>query len=223
MKKLKGILVCDVCGTLFYENTTLGFIKFHTKKNSNIKFLYFLILTSNFSPIFWSFKLLEYFFSNKKHLFKKLIILFLKGESDKNINQSVKLYINFLFKKKKIQKVWNYLIKYRRKNFKIILASSSIEPVVKEISRKINAKYISSVLELKKNKYTGNVLSDPIDNKTRYLKLIGIDSKAINLFISDNFEDLDLIKNAKKGIAISHSSRNLAFWKKNKIKDLLCI
>ena len=41
MKEQEGILVSDVCGTLFYENTTLGFIKFHLKEYSKFKFLIF--------------------------------------------------------------------------------------------------------------------------------------------------------------------------------------
>ena len=67
------------------------------------------------------------------------------------------------------------------------------------------------------------MLSDISKNKINNLKLIGIDSSAVNFFISDNFEDLDLIKNAKKGITISNTSNSLKFWKKNNIKNLLCI
>jgi phosphoserine phosphatase len=224
MKKNKQkIFVSDVCGTLFYENTTLGFIRFYTQKKSKLKFLLFLILVSNLSPVFWSFKILEYFFSNNRRLFKKLIILFLKGEKERNIRKSAKYYINILLRKKKIEKVWDYLNNYKKNKFRIILASGSIEPVILEISKRIKADYISSSLELKNNKYTGYMLSDISKNKIDHLKLIGIDSEEINFFISDNFEDLDLIKNAKKGIAISHSSRNLEFWKTNKIKNLLCI
>jgi len=222
-KSNKKVFVSDVCGTLFYENTTIGFIRFYIQKSSKIKFLFFLILTSNLSPVFWSFKLLEYFFLNKRYLFKKLIVLFLRGEKNNNIRQFAKLYIDTLFKKKKVKIVWDYLDKYKKSNFRIILASGSIEPVIKEISKRIKADYVSSSLEIKNNKFTGYMLSDISKNKINNLKLIGIDSSAVNFFISDNFEDLDLIKNAKKGIAISNTSNSLKFWKKNNIKNLLCI
>ena len=102
-KSNKKVFVSDVCGTLFYENTTIGFIRFYIQKSSKIKFLFFLILTSNLSPVFWSFKLLEYFFLNKRYLFKKLIVLFLRGEKNNNIRQFAKLYIDTLFKKKKLK------------------------------------------------------------------------------------------------------------------------
>ena len=154
MTEYKGIFVSDVCGTLFYENTTLGFVKFHLKKFSKIKFLFFFILTSESLPLIWFFKILEYF-SKKNLLFKKMIVLFLKGEDKENIQRSAELYTNYLFQEKKIQKVWDYLVKYKNKNFRIILASSSIEPVIKEIAKKIKAEYFSSYLEIKDYKYTG--------------------------------------------------------------------
>ena len=223
MKEQEGILVSDVCGTLFYENTTLGFIKFHLKEYSKFKFLIFLIITNDVSPILWVFKLMERVFSNKDSLFKKLIILFLKGEDEIDIKNSAKLYTNLIFRTKKIKNVWNFLKKYKNENYRIILASSSIEPVVKEIAKKIKAEYFSSTLEIKNLKYTGNILDNIHDNKIKYLKLLGIEYKKIDFFFSDNFEDLKLIKNAQKGVAIVHSFKRSIFWKKNKIKNLLWV
>ena len=223
MREKDGIFVTDVCGTLFYENTTLGFIKFHLKKTSKLKFLIFLLITNRFSPILWTFKIIEYNSPKNKFLFKKYIISFLKGENQKDINKTAKEYTNILFKKKKINSVWNFLTKYKNKNFRIILASSSIDPVVKEIANKIKAEYFSSCLEIKNEKYTGNLLENINDNKIKYLRLIGIEYNKINFFFSDNFEDLDLIKNSQKGIAIVHSFKRSIFWKRNNIKSLLWV
>ena len=223
MREKDGIFVTDVCGTLFYENTTLGFIKFHLKKTSKLKFLIFLLTTNRFSPILWIFKIVEYNSPKNKFLFKKYIISFLKGENQKDINTTAKEYTNILFKKKKINSVWNFLTKYKNKNFRIILASSSIDPVVKEIANKIKAEYFSSCLEIKNEKYTGNLLENINDNKIKYLRLIGVEYNKINFFFSDNFEDLDLIKNSQKGIAIVHSFKRSIFWKRNNIKSLLWV
>ncbi len=223
MREKDGIFVTDVCGTLFYENTTLGFIKFHLKKTSKLKFLIFLLTTNRFSPILWIFKIVEYNSPKNKFLFKKYIISFLKGENQKDINTTAKDYTNILFKKKKINSVWNFLTKYKNKNFRIILASSSIDPVVKEIANKIKAEYFSSCLEIKNEKYTGNLLENINDNKIKYLRLIGVEYNKINFFFSDNFEDLDLIKNSQKGIAIVHSFKRSIFWKRNNIKSLLWV
>ena len=223
MREKDGIFVTDVCGTLFYENTTLGFIKFHLRKTSKLKFLIFLLTTNRFSPILWIFKIVEYNSPKNKFLFKKYIISFLKGENQKDINTTAKEYTNILFKKKKINSVWNFLTKYKNKNFRIILASSSIDPVVKEIANKIKAEYFSSCLEIKNEKYTGNLLENINDNKIKYLRLIGVEYNKINFFFSDNFEDLDLIKNSQKGIAIVHSFKRSIFWKRNNIKSLLWV
>ena len=95
--------------------------------------------------------------------------------------------------------------------------------MVKEIAKKIKAEYFSSTLEIKNLKYTGNILDNIHDNKIKYLKLLGIEYKKIDFFFSDNFEDLKLIKNAQKGVAIVHSFKRSIFWKKNKIKNLLWV
>ena len=215
----EDILVLDVCGTLFYENTTLGFIKFYTQRNSKIKFLIVLLLSGKFSPIFWLFRALEYFKLNKL-IFKKIIIFLLRGERVDSIKSYAKLYIQFLFKYKKILNVWKYVDDYTKKQNNIILASSSIEPVVFEIAKKINAAHISSSLEIRNNKYTGKLLCDTVYCKASKLKLLGIDINQINIAISDNFEDLNLIRNAKLGIAIVNSLKKSIFWKSNKINKI---
>ena len=112
--------------------------------------------------------------------------------------------------------------KYKKEN-RIILASSSIDPVVKQISEKMNADYVSSLLEIKNGKYTGKLKFDILNCKKEYLKSKGIDCNKINIVLSDNYEDLNLIKNANKGIAIIHSLKKSIFWKKNKVKNLLWV
>ncbi len=223
MREKDGILVSDVCGTLFYENTTLGFIKFHLKKTSKLNYLIFLLITHKFSPILWIFKIIEYISYRNKNLFKNFIVSFIKGQREKDVKKTAKIYVKILFKEKKINTVWNFLTKYKNKNYRIILASSSIDPIVKEIAKKIKAEYFSSCLETKNKRFTGNFLINISGNKIKYLRILGIEYKKINFFFSDNFEDLDLIKKSQKGFAIVHSLKRSGFWKQNKVKRMLWV
>ena len=80
--------------------------------------------------------------------------------------------MKILFKEKKLILFGIFLTKYKNKNYRIILASSSIDPIVKEIKKKNKSRIFSSCLENKNKRFTGNFLININGNKIKYLRIL---------------------------------------------------
>ena len=195
-KTKEKYLLIDICGTYVNENTTFGLIKKHFPKNT-FKGIYVRLFLYKYSPIRIIVLLSEKI--TKKEILKKILVKSIRGVKVESLKKTANIYAKELISKR--IKV-NYLInKYIQKYKKIshpIFASSSIEPIVKEISSLEKIPYVASKLEVCGDKYTGRISFDITGlKKSEIYKKFNIDLNKTKFFlITDNKSDFNMVNNS---------------------------
>lgn len=195
----------DVDGTLFSENTAFGFMLFYFRKRNSLKSNVLKLYRSSFFkiPLYIAGRL------NLDNTFRLAIHGLLKSESIHSVNECAREYIEHILRYKKNDEVWKHI--EQQKNIHLI--SSSIDPVINALGKKMGASWQSSVLEKKKGKLTGKFSMDLKGEKWKYLDS-SIKKSRITV-ITDNRDDLELLKHADERYVILNSERHRSFWEKN--------
>jgi len=209
----KNLYIIDVCGTLFFEDTTIGLLRFHFSRKGKNRFRQFLMqaLTSKASPFGLVFKLLERVLS--RHILKHLLIRLVAGELESDFEMSAEKYVRELLLHRKIHHVWS---KFESQTMpvQIILASASVEPVIKYLAITMGAEFVASKLEVVEGVLTGRFGDDISGRKEQAIK----NKLSINLrltsfvAISDNLTDKSLLMQATKAVVVLHRDRDRARW-----------
>jgi len=210
-EKLK-IAIFDLDNTLININTTIEFVRYYLRSFNIFKYLIFL---------FYYYFLKDFLNLLPKHNIRKTIIFFLKGAKRKDLE---KLANNFTrdFKDKLNPEVLNLLDKYKNNNYLVFIVSSSIDLLAKSFSNVLSLKdgYGSS-LEFIEERCSGRLSKDLLGNKLSFLKQLDYFNKIdfINSScISDNKEDLDLLKLFGQSLAVVYQRVGAIFFEKNNIK-----
>jgi len=126
-------------------------------------------------------------------------IKFVKGFSRDKLNNIIKFFFD-LYIKNKIYKEFKQLIeKYKIEGAKVVLVSTSLEPIVKAIAEYLDVNdYIATKLKLENSLYTGSVEGSVVmgDKKLELVKHLLIPYKYTNIetyFYSDHLSDIDLL------------------------------
>lgn len=208
------LMIIDVCGTLVRDDTTMGLLAHHfTRQPSRpIRRILFKLMTSRFSPIRMGFLLLERV--SGRHLFKHFAVRLLKGDKVHALNDSAESYAAILLVGRRIQPVWDMLNSHRNRNGRVILASASLEPIVKCLAVATNADFVASQLAEENGVLTGRYIVDMTGRKDA-----GIEEKyGICLaggefsFISDNVTDRPLMEEARSAFVILHKRSHRSRW-----------
>ncbi|EFH1552531.1 hypothetical protein BF425_003252 [Escherichia coli] len=188
--------VFDVCGTIYASNTTFDFIIEYHKSRGNMH------------KYFWAKTLLSFPFKvlNKLHLFsiRNSLIKTLKGESRGNLEKFGSEFVNGFLSGKQKEMIIDILNKVIINS---ILISASVDPVINAVSKKFNVKAYSSSLEY--NHYdlcTGRLSSDLKGTKSSK-----IGNNNVDLVVTDNMSDIDLIKKSKLAYLIINKN-NKGRW-----------
>lgn len=218
---MERFAIVDICGTLFKSNTTFDFIDFVERENPKYQIFKTLI---NFLPIRILNRLI--FWIIKIDVRRKLTIYFLKGKSKTNLCAlSNKFYDEYLFDKIN----WNVIKRLKELNLNIVLASATLEPIAKVISKKMNAKdYFASSLCYDKNGiFRGGLSTDLLGAKLE--TIIGHGYRIPFLYVvSNDFTDLSLFTSSENKIIIA-TKENYIKWEKLISKyslsntELICI
>ncbi|PTO86898.1 hypothetical protein CWN98_12565 [Vibrio splendidus] len=205
MTKNNEVSIFDICGTLFFSNTTFDFIVFfHKKKKNTLKWLYSLLLTSFLGKILNRLSILNV---------RNTLLWSLKGESRSCL---IKVANDFYDEKLIYKK--NYkafcILDLQLEQTNVILSSASIEPVVYIIANRLGVDYYASELEYDGNWCFAGVFMN--DN-------LGVKDKAVSIFkvktvVTDNLSDVNLCLRAENVVVFS-KKKNANYWKKN-LKDI---
>lgn len=202
--------IFDVCGTLYYSNTTADFLQYYFEKESPQKLFLFNKISNKRSLIFlyraFVFKVFH------RDLFKRARVFLLKGENQEKVGELANQFFEDFLAKIKIEEV-HKLLEIELKESKVILVSNSIEPVVKAISAKMGIDFHATRLEVENGSYTGGIEED----------LMGIKHKVIHELIgekltvvTDNKSDFKLVELAKEKYVVLHKKPDIQFW--NRLK-----
>ena len=186
------VIFCDICGTLFYSNTTFDFIDYVVNSR---KYLFFKKIFLNYC--FRKINALFY------HLFgvdllKRLSIRFLKGLSKNELSVKAKeFYANYL-SSHRIAESFSLVNEYRNRGYYLYLVSATLDVIAESVGKGLNADVVlsSSLYYDSKDVCTGKIKIDLFGRKWECLCKNDYDIESM-LVITDDFSDLELIKQAQ--------------------------
>ena len=207
------LFIADVCGTLVYDDTTLGLLAHHFARQPDrlwrLKVLH--LTTKKHSPLRLGAMVLERI--TGKHLLKLILVRMLVNDKVISLEASACEYAEWLLAERKIESVWEILapaIKERR----VVLASASLQPVIAALAESLGLQYVSSELESHNGVLTGYYLNDLTGKKIQALNTKVGDDFTDNEYdaISDNLTDHKLLSGARKAFVVLHSESHQERW-----------
>jgi phosphoserine phosphatase len=212
MGELKKIIVADICNTLFDSNTTFDFVRYcvYSRRLRFNRSLYNAIFSKN-SPLFIAIALLQKF--SRKDLHKKIAVSLFKNRSPEEVRRWASSFLKEYLQGREIDESLACLQEYRPED--IILVSSTIYPVAEIIADylKIN-QFIATELEVVDFKYTGKIKQEISGAKLSALsKKFDTKDFEIEMVITDNFSDKELMNKSKKKMAVCYDGRQEKFWR----------
>jgi phosphoserine phosphatase len=220
--KSKKVVVVDICNTLFDSNTTFDFIDYcvRTKRIKSRVFFYHLGI-KRFSPFFWFLVVLQKIFRHDYH--KSLAVSLLAHQTIEDVNSWASQFYKEFLAFRSIHKTTHLLKTVDLKQ--VILASSTIEPVAKVIALEMGIEdFVSTELEVSDGRYTGRIKNELSGKKFEAIrKKLGDADFMIDVVLTDNFNDRDLMLGSSRKYAVCYNKRQVAFWKQIPGVEILAV
>jgi len=148
---------------------------------------------------------------------RRFKVLLLKGYTRSDLDEMAEAFVQEYLEHRVVRQTRDIMDEVRRDQTKIMLGSSSIEPVVRAVSKRLEIdEYISSTLEFTNGVFSGRLEKDVTGRKLAELKR-AVPDALLELVVSDNKSDIELMRSAKRAIAIVYNGRKRGFWKSNQI------
>jgi len=223
MNEMNKLAVFDVCDTLYYSNTTHDFIRFviELPESERIKRALFSFLNSKSLPIRYLLILISV--ATGWDAPKAINLRFLRGMTADQMEVLADRFVNQFLKERKIAETNDLLLKFRNEGLRIVLCSSSIEPVVTAVARAAGiTDQISSTLLYEQEMFSGRIGEETVGKKLGFLRRAFPETE-IEYAVSDNKSDADLLSAAHRAIAVVHDPGKRSFWEKRRIEIIdLC-
>ena len=207
------LFIADVCGTLVYDDTTLGLLRVHFSQQPERQWRLpiFRALTAHRSPFRLGIAVIERL--TGKHVLKHLLVRMLKDDTVSSLELNAEVYAQWLLDNRKVPAVWDVIIP-AIKDKQTILASASLQPIVSELAKQLGVRFVASELESIDDVLTGRYKSDLTGLKLQALSnLIGIDLIDSSYdAISDNLTDRELLSGARRAYVVLHKALHQERW-----------
>lgn len=205
--------VVDVCGTLVVDDTTLGLVRHHFARDGKRPLRAWLVnavATPRRLP-WWGFAVAEKL--TGQQLLKHFAVRLLAGERSEALDQSAREYARALLAERRIAPVWEVLEEPFAMG-RVVLASSSLEPVVAALASLTGARYVASRLAQRDGRLTGRYATDLTGRKPQALvekygealleKPVGV--------VTDNASDRALVETASVAYIVLHRTAHRKRW-----------
>jgi phosphoserine phosphatase len=206
-------IVVDVCGTLVRDDTTLGLLGHHFAQSQRQPWRCHVLrlLTARMSPARWAFVVLEKM--TGRHWLKHVLVRLLAGDSASELDASGATYAKELLSHQRVAPVWKFIGQAAFPE-QVILASASLEPVVKALAQVMGARYVASTLEVRAGVLTGRYIKDLTGRKEEAItQKFGADvMQQPFAAISDNLSDRPLLAKACHACVVLHRESHRARW-----------
>lgn len=207
------LFITDVCGTLVYDDTTLGLLRVHFSQQPERRWRLPILraLTAHRSPFRLGVAVIERL--TGKHVLKQLLVRMMKDDTVSSLESNAEIYAQWLLDNRKVPAVWN-VITPAINDKHIILASASLQPIVSALAKQLGVRFVASELESSDGVLTGRYKSDLTGSKLQALSnLIGHDlSSSFYDAISDNITDQELLSGAKRAYVVLHKASHKERW-----------
>lgn len=189
-------VVFDLCGTLVKENTTQDFIVNHLNKGL-LKHLWVKLAYNRIAQL--TARLVGFDFP------RYMLISTLKGMDVENVQRQANHYATLTLAKNMPNQIITTLKKAQEQGATVVIASASIEPVVKAFCLALKVSYyVCTELKTKNGKYLGYIDKDATGQKWNLISVSFNVNEKNFLFITDNSEDFSTLLKAKKGILLTN-------------------
>lgn len=205
--------IVDVCGTLVFEDTTLGLLRHHFSRDTTrpMRARFFNTLSTHRSLPWWAFAVAEKL--TGQHLLKRFAVRLLAGERREALDESAHDYAIRLLADRRIGAVWQVLEGPFAKG-DVVLASASLDPVVAALASLTGARHVASTLEERNGILSGRYETDLTGRKDQALvaKYGASLLKGPIGVITDNASDRTLVEMASVAYVVLHDSSHRARW-----------
>lgn len=203
----KLIVAFDLCDTLVKGNTTFIFLDHFLKNNT----LYTIFRRfSRLLPIKIIFKILAL---AKIDLNRKIALLFLRGISREELQCNANYLVENEFTYEK--NIVALIELFHNRNIPVFIISASLDIIVQSVAKKFAINYLSSELQFDNNICTGKLEKDLLYTKSEYMNTSSGSYPFIYydnlLFVSDNIQDVQILKKAKFGFGYYTDKNKKAF------------
>ncbi|MBR9879747.1 MAG: haloacid dehalogenase-like hydrolase [Gammaproteobacteria bacterium] len=194
------VRVFDLCGTLINENTTFKFVRYCLLKEKKwIRLIIFYLATSVLGKTVNRFGSLFKIIGDRE-----IILLLLKGFSLGKLSSHSKDYVEKAIESNSNDLVMDFYNAHIG-DFGVthVIASASIDIVVKEFSNRLHAdSYIASKLEFVAGKCTGKLV-EKYDTKGKKQDFLHF--KSYYQLVTDNYDDIEASKRAQEFYVVCDS------------------
>lgn len=207
----KSTYFFDICGTLYHSNTTYDFLLWYHKRHHSGKYIFCRWMLSTPS------KTLLVLFSKLGISWdvRSWLIGTLAKEEKKLVVQETKIFVAEFLEKKKNSRIHDLLNQAKNQKSEVILVSASIYPVVSAISKalQISHFFATQLEENHQGHLSGTIINDIKGNKLKILEASGFDFAGETIIITDNKDDVELVKKCSKAVIVS-KMKNISYWTK---------
>lgn len=203
--------IFDVCGTLVKDDTTLGLLRWHFARQRRWRLWLLRSLTARWSPARLLVAVAEK--ASGRHLLKHALVRLLKGDAVTDLERSAVEYADWLLATRRVAQVGAILERTEGQG-RLVLASASLEPVVKALAAHLDAIYVASRLETTNGRCSGAYASDLTGRKIPALDEVLSPGWRRDgyLAVSDNLTDRNLLASAQPAYVVLHAERHRARW-----------
>lgn len=205
------VCIVDVCGTLVRDDTTLGLLQHHFMERRGLRSALFRVLTKRRSPVWLAVAAMEKL--TGRHLLKHLVVRLLAGTPATHLEKSAAEYAAWLLEERRLRAVWQLLPKEIGPD-SLVLASASLEPVVRQLALLMGVRHVASTLEEHDGVLTGRYAKDLTGCKEQALreKYQGLLRNPPARVISDNLSDRALLETAAEAYVVLHRESHRQRW-----------
>ncbi|EEZ2311782.1 TPA: hypothetical protein HIQ17_004352 [Escherichia coli] len=201
------LAIFDICGTLYYDNTTYSFLiwlsnKGIIKNKKSIMDAPYILRALN--KIYSSLSGID--------LYRNIQIKQLAGFSYYDLTRWAIEFIDSL-EDNRILSTFALMEEYKCKGYNIVIASATIDPIAKAIANKLSVEYYSSKLSYSNNMCSGKLEKDLLLQKKVMLSKL-LDNVEVAIVVTDNFTDIELVKMCDHCHIIVHNDKNIRKWSK---------
>lgn len=194
------LVIFDVCDTLYDANTTIGFIGFYQALHSNGSIDKALDRwLDRSSPFFYAGAAAQRLIG--WDVARQQVIAALAGEPQNRLAEAASLYVRDLLPESANQPIHDRLKSHQAAGDRIILLSSSIDLVVRQIAAVLNTDYRASVLEFDGELCTGRLSADMTGKKADHLRELANPDTETWVY-TDNRSDKELVSNASRATIV---------------------
>lgn len=207
----QSLVVFDVCDTLYYENTTFGFIDYLSRR-SVVERLAFRALTDRRSPAFWAFAVAERIVG--VDISKWFALRLLRRKSEAALRLAANDYVGGVLTAKPVPQVHAKLRAHLANGDKVVLVSASLDIIVAEIASRLGTGWMASRLDFRDGRCEGRLVQDMTGQKLEAISALlqeGRDRSQLVVY-TDNFSDRRLLEAADVAVVIVHGVDQFQKW-----------